>query len=844
MPSLTRDEARTRGALVEVLSYEVELDLDRGPRTFESTSTVRFRSREVGATTWLDIAPLVLHEVRLNGRALDVAELLDGRIQLVDLAADNVLVVRSTMAYSRDGQGLHRAEDPADGEAYLYGHAFLAAAPRMFGCFDQPDLKAPYTVSVAAPRHWTVVGNGAATHTGPGAWSLATTPPLATYFVTVCAGPYVTRRTEHDGIPLALHARRSLEGPLDRWADQIFTLTRQGLDRYHGLFGIRYPFGEYHQVFVPEFNAGAMENPGCVTIRDDRLFRGTATDDALLIRARTIEHELAHMWFGDLVTMRWWDDLWLNESFAEYMATTTLVHATEFHEAWTSFGIVRKTWGYAAERRPSTHPVAGSPALDAAAALQDFDGISYAKGASVIRQLVAYLGEDAASAGVAAYLREHAYGNGTFDDLVGALERAGEQELGAWCQAWLRTADRDRLSVETEVEEGVIRAASLRRRVPRRHPADRVHVVDVVGWTDGVEELRTVVRTAGDVTDLPELVGSPQPSVLVPNASDLTWAGVDLDPATVAALPGQLSRIPESPARVVVWSALVDAVSGGAIDPRPVLRLVESEWVSESSPLLLERLAATAVRRFVPEFLFEREHDAAWQELADAGDLLLAGSEEGSNHAVIAARTVAECSGDEALLRRWLAGADVPSGLGTDTDFRWLLLGNLARRGLLEPSTLDDAEEADPTFGGRLAALQARASQPTEAAKAWAWNQVVEENSTRSNHQLVALLQGFWSTPDLDLVRPYVSRFFAEVPRLSGWVGDDALARVVRFGIPRVVERATLRLAEEALTGVALSPATRRNIVDGASALSEAVVSRERYAPGRVALGGSSSGSW
>ena len=289
MPSLTRDEARTRAALVEVLSYEVELDLDRGPGTFESTSTVRFRSRAVGATTWLDVAPVVLHEVRLNDRALDVAELLDGRIELPDLAADNVVVVRATMAYSRDGQGLHRAEDPADGEAYLYGHAFLAAAPRMFGCFDQPDLKAPYTVSVAAPRHWTVVGNGAATHTGPGAWSLATTPPLATYFVTVCAGPYVTRRTEHDGIPLALHARRSLEGPLDRWADQIFTLTRQGLDRYHGLFGIRYPFGEYHQVFVPEFNAGAMENPGCVTIRDDRLFRGTATDDALLIRARTID---------------------------------------------------------------------------------------------------------------------------------------------------------------------------------------------------------------------------------------------------------------------------------------------------------------------------------------------------------------------------------------------------------------------------------------------------------------------------------------------------------------------------------------------------------------------------
>ncbi|MEP6651300.1 MAG: aminopeptidase N [Lapillicoccus sp.] len=844
MPSLTRDEAIARALTVEVLGYAVELDVDTGPDTFESTSTVTFRSSRAGASTFLDVRARTVHEVRLNGRTLDPDSVADGRIDLDDLAFDNVVTCRATMAYSRDGQGLHRAVDPADDEAYLYGNALLAAAPRIFGCFDQPDLKAPYTVAVTGPPDWTVVGNGVATQTEPGRWSLVTTPPLATYFVTVCAGRYVTRRAEHDGIPLALHARQSLSDVLDRWADQIFTVTRQGLDRYHGLFGIRYPFGEYHQVFVPEFNAGAMENPGCVTISDDRLFRGSATDDALLTRARTIEHELAHMWFGDLVTMRWWDDLWLNESFAEYMATTTLVHATEFHEAWTSFGIVRKTWGYAAERRPSTHPVAGSPALDAASALQDFDGIAYAKGASVVRQLVAYLGEETSVAGVSAYLREHAYGNGTFADLVGALERASGRELGPWCDAWLRTADRDRLRVETVVEGGVIRAARLHRLVPPDHPADRTHVVDVVGWTGGVEQLRTRVRTQGEVTELPELVGRPLPKVLLPNASDLTWAGIDLDPATVAALPGRLSRIPEGPARVVVWSALVDAVSAGTMDPRPVLALIESEWVEETSPPLLERLAGTAVRRFIPEFLLEAEHDAAWQALADAASSVLARSEAGSNRAIIAARTIAECNGDAALLRRWLDGVDVPEELASDSDFRWLLVGNLARRGLVDDDALDAAEATDPTFGGRLAALQARASQPTEAAKAWAWSQVVEEHSSRSNHELVALLQGLWATPDLQLVRPYVGRFFAEVPRLSEWVGDDALARVVRAGFPRVVERASLRQAEETLAGATLSPATRRNIVDGASALSEAVVSRERYAPRPRALGGSTSGSW
>ena len=303
------------------------------------------------------------------------------------------------------------------------------------------------------------------------------------------------------------------------------------------------------------------------------------------------------------------------------------------------------------------------------------------------------------------------------------------------------------------------------------------------------------------MTDLPELVGSRRPAVLVPNASDLTWAGVDLDPATVAALPGQLSRIPEGPARVVVWSALVDAVSGGAMDPRPVLGLVASEWVSESSPLLLERLAAdrrASVRPRVPA------RGGARRGLAGAGRRrrpLLAGPKPGSNHAVIAARTVAECSRDEALLRRWLAGADAPPVWAPTPTSAGCCSATSPAAACSSPATLDDAEEADPTFGGRLAALQARASQPTEAAKAWAWAQVVEEGSTRSNHQLVALLQGFWSTPDLDLVRPYVGRFFTEVPRLSAWVGDDALARVVRFGFPRVVERSTLRLAEEALAG-------------------------------------------
>ncbi|MEP6630848.1 MAG: aminopeptidase N [Lapillicoccus sp.] len=834
MASLTRDEALTRAAAIEVLGYDIELDVsagaDAGAESFTSRSTIRFRGRVADAVTFVDVQALTVDSVVLDGRPLDPEAVTDGRLEL-DLGTvpgEHTLVCTATMAYSRDGQGLHRAVDPADGEVYLYGHSFLAAAPRVFMCFDQPDLKAPYTVRVRAPEHWSVVGNGAATHTGSGWWVLAPTPPLATYLVTVCAGPWVCRRGEHDGIPIGLHARASLAGPLERWGDEILRLLRQGLDHYHRLFGIRYPFGEYHQVFVPEFNAGAMENPGCVTLRDERLFRGTPSGEALLVSARTIEHEMAHMWFGDLVTMRWWDDLWLNEAFAEYLGTATLMAATAYQDAWTSFGIVRKTWGYAAERRPSTHPVAGTPALDAAAALQNFDGISYAKGASVVRQLSAYLGDDVFVAGLSAYLHEHAYGNGTFADLVGAFERAGGEDLAPWCDAWLRTADRDRLRVELSAADGVVTDAVLLREVPVAHPADRVHVVDVVGWTDGAEMLRTLVRTIGAVTPLPELAGRPVPDVLVPNASDLTWAGVVLDDAALAALPGGLARIPEGPARVVVWSALVDAVSHGDLDPRRVLGLIETEWVAETSAPLLERLAVTAIRRFVPEFLVEHEHDQAWERLAGAATALLARSGPASSAAVIATRTVAECSGDIPLLRGWLAGAAVPAGLDDDTDLRWLVLGNLARRGALAPEELDRAEAADRTFAGRLAALRARAALPTQEAKAWAWAEVVRPASGRSNHELIALLDGLWAATDVGLVRPYAHRFFTEIPRLSASLGEDALARVVRFGFPRVVERATLEAAETTLAGD-LSPATRRNIVDGASALGEALLSRERF---------------
>ncbi|MFM6848891.1 MAG: aminopeptidase N [Terrabacter sp.] len=828
MRSLTLAEARERSSLITVTSYAVELDLDQGAEVFGSRTTVRFTCDEPGARTWVDLKAHSVETISLNGEPIDPDEVADGRLALAGLAADNELVVAATMAYSHDGQGLHRATDPADDRDYVYGHLFLDAAPSVFACFDQPDLKAPYDVTVRAPLDWTVLGNGAATRTAPGTWTLATTKPLATYFVTVCAGPYVSVRDEHDGIPLGIHARASLREPLERHAAEIFDVTKRSFDYFHGLFGIRYPFGEYHQVFVPEFNAGAMENPGCVTFRDQYLYRGAATRDELLTRANTVSHEMSHMWFGDIVTMLWWDDLWLNESFAEYMSHRALVDATEYTDAWVDSSIVRKVWGYGAERSPSTHPVAGVEALDAQSALQNFDGISYAKGAATLRQLIAYVGDEQFIAGVRAYLTDKSYGNGTLADFLGAIEVASRKDLQAWSRAWLLTADRDTISVELEEQGGVVESAVVRRDSPAERPADRPHAFDVAGWTDGRELARASVTVTGPATTLAELEGTPEPAILVPNASDLTWARVRLSDETVAALPAQLAQVPDAQARAVVWSALIDGVHGATVSPDAFLDVFDAAWPHESNSSMLTRVAAYAEHRIVPWFVPRAAQDDALDRLNRSGTGLLERSGAGTTESLAAARLVAGTSDDPVLLRAWADGHGLPAGLEEDGDFRWIVVRNLASRGLVETDDIEAFRAKDDTLQGSLNALMCRASLPDADAKAWAWQQLTGREG-RSNYEMIHLARGFWTAPDDDLVDDYVPRFFTDVPAMSGWVGEDALSRVVLVAFPRVFTDETARLSAGALSRDDLTPAVRRSLVDADAELREALASRATF---------------
>ncbi|MCQ4214644.1 aminopeptidase N, partial [Streptomyces longispororuber] len=448
MPVLTRDEAQTRARLIDVQRYTVDLDLTRGADTFDSRTVIRFTARAAG-DTFVELKPADLRSVTLDGQPLDPTALDGNRLPLTGLTeGPHELVADAAMRYSHTGEGMHRFTDPTDGETYVYTQLFMEDVQRVFVAFDQPDLKALFDLTVTAPEGWTVLANSVTEHLGEGKWQAATTPLLSTYLVAVAAGPWHSVRTEHRGLPFGLHCRRSLAPHLDADAEEILDITRACFDRYHEKFTEPYPFDSYDQAFVPEFNAGAMENPGLVTFRDEFVYRSAVTDTERQTRAMVVAHEMAHMWFGDLVTLRWWDDIWLNESFAEYMGYQTLTEATRFTDTWVDFGVARKAWGYDADQRPSTHPVAPEAVEDTASALLNFDGISYAKGASALRQLVTWLGEKDFLAGINIHFQRHKFANATLADFIDSLASgaSADRDVHAWADAWLRTTGVDTLT--------------------------------------------------------------------------------------------------------------------------------------------------------------------------------------------------------------------------------------------------------------------------------------------------------------------------------------------------------------------------------------------------------------
>ncbi len=823
MRSLTDTEATERAAAITVDSYDIDLDLTRGPENFGSHTEISFHSRD-GSATFLDLQASEVSSITLNGRAVDVGLVEDGRLQLDDLTVDNTLVVDALMAYSRDGEGMHRTVDPEDKQAYLYAMAFLPAAPRIFACFDQPDLKAIYRLQVTAPTDWVVLGNGVATQTEPGRWTLAETLPLSTYFVTLVAGPYYSLTREHDGMTLGLHCRQSLARHLDKDADELFTITSQCFDEYHRLFGIRYPFGDYHQAFVPEFNAGAMENPGCVTWTDQFVFKAQATDSLRATRAMVVAHEMAHQWFGDLVTMTWWDDLWLNESFAEYMGYRTTANATRFDDVWSEYALKTKAWGLAADQRSSSHPIAGNGAVDAKQALSDFDGISYSKGAAVLRQLNAYLGEEAFIAGVVDHLTKHRFGNARLGDLLGSWDQASDKDVRAWAETWLRTKGVDTLSVE--VVDGTDQVI-IHRHNGSPEPVERPHAFTLTSYdSQGRATSVPVVLEADQVTV--ELADRDPDGLLLPDSGDETWAKIDLDAASVSRLPSLLPKLDDPVARAVVWGSLREGLFDGRIDPDLYLRTME-EALPDEDDLTVECVLGAGGRGGASGFLGRYLFGTDTERLAVLAARVMDTAAPGSNRQLIASRALIRTTRDVDLLTGWLAGDDTPPGLITDEEFRWRITHTLCALGAVGVDTIAAEQDRDPSSQGVEHALRCRAVLPDPEIKASVW-QAITTDAELSNAHLDALTIDFFHPDQVELTAPYVERYFTDIPKTAairtGWI----VQVTATLGFPRyAVDDETLRLAEARLADESLDSAVRRAMSDLTDELRRVLNSRRQF---------------
>ena len=783
--NLTRAEAQERAAVIDVHHYDIALDLLRGPRVFSARTTITFSANTPGAETFIDLIAESVEQITLNGVSLDPAEAFrDSRIHLTDLAPKNTVEIHSTQRYTNTGEGLHRFVDPVDGEIYLYSQFEVPDARRMYPVFEQPDLKATFAFTITAPARWKVVSNqptpepidagvagDAADRPGEAVarWEFSPTPVMSSYITALIAGPYAEIRSEltnREGrtIPLGVFCRSSLEPHLD--AEYIFDITRRGFDFFERIFDFPYPFEKYDQLFVPEFNMGAMENIGAVTHTEAYVFRGQVTDAIRERRVVTILHELAHMWFGDLVTMRWWNDLWLNESFAEFTSTLATAEATEWTDCWTTFAASEKSWAYRQDQLPTTHPIVAD-IRDLDDILTNFDGITYAKGASVLKALVAYVGREAFLQGVHRYFVTHQYGNTELRDLLVELEAASGRPLQDWSTAWLETAGVNTLRAELTVgEDGVVSDAAVIQTAEPEVPTLRPHriVIGAYRVIDGV--LQRTERFEADVapqerTELRMLAGMDMPDLLLVNDEDLTYAKVRLDPRSLETVERYLGTLEDSLARTVLWGVLWDMTRDGEYPARRFIevatRHLGAETASTTLRLLLGQLDTAAGFYTDPD---SREQtvtelgDALWQ-LADAAP---AGTDQQFQLVSAAARAAVT---DTQLDRvaALLAGDAEIDGLTVDQDLRWALTVALAAGGRVTDAEIDAELARDHTASGRQFAAQARAALHTAAAKDRAWHSVFTE--TDAPNLIVRFTgAGFGNVHDAALLEPYVAPYF------------------------------------------------------------------------------------
>jgi aminopeptidase N len=833
--NLTRDEARARAELLDVTSYDVSIDVTRGDVTFSSVTTIRFES-SAAASTFIDLIAPKVKQVVLNGTSLDVEQVFDGaRIELDVVEGYNELSVVADAAYMRTGEGLHRFVDPVDKAVYLYTQFEVIDARRMFACFDQPDLKATFAFTVTAPDDWQVVSNSPTPDpeplsTGIARWRFSPTPRLSTYVTAIIAGPYAVTRSEHNGLPMGVFCRQSLAEYLD--ADAVLDVTKRGFDYFEKAFARPYPFEKYDQLFVPEFNAGAMENAGAITILEDYVFRSKVTDAAYERRAETILHELAHMWFGDLVTMTWWDDLWLNESFATYASVLCQSEATHWTSAWTTFTNLEKTWAYRQDQLPSTHPIAAD-IKDIEDVEVNFDGITYAKGASVLKQLAAWVGREPFLEGIQRYFDRHAWGNTQLTDLLGALEETSGRDLSTWTKEWLETAGVNTIRPEFTVDDnGLFSTFSVLQSAPTDHPTLRSHrlAIGLYNLTErGLSRTHRVeLDVVGSTTQVEALIGLPQPDLVLLNDDDLTYTKLRLDTRSTQTLLTSVSQFTESLPRALCWAAAWDMTRDAEMSASDFVQLVRAGLGIETEIGMVQSLSRQAISALHLYTALDHKEAA----LTDFADFLLDGAkaaDAGSDKQLALVRafaSIARSPEQTRVLSELLDGSTTLPGLAVDADLRWGMLQRLVATENADEETVDRELDRDLTASGQRQAAAARAMQPTLGAKESAWREIMT-NADLPNALLGATVSGFNLPDHATLNEAFVDRYFEALEQVwADRTNDTAQTIVVGLYPAYLVEPSVVERTHQFLAQRQVPPAMRRLLIESADAVSRSLRAR------------------
>lgn len=834
--NLTRAEAEERAGIIKhVDSYRIELDLTRGERVFGSTTEIRFDA-VAGKETFIDAITDSVRSIELNGEQVPVSAADGVRIALPALAEKNVLVIDADMLYTNTGEGLHRFVDPVDGEVYLYSQFEVPDSRRVYPVFEQPDLKAEFEFIVTAPAHWEVISNQPETQVeeveGGRRWFFKPTPRISSYITAIIAGPYgkvTSSLTNSEGreIKLGAFARKSLMEFLDH--EEIFEITRQGFEFFEAQFKTPYPFEKYDQLFVPEFNAGAMENAGAVTFLEAYIFRSKVTEAIVERRAITVLHELAHMWFGDLVTMKWWNDLWLNESFAEFMSTLAAAENTRFApEAWATFSASEKTWAYNQDQLSSTHPIV-APIRDLQDVQVNFDGITYAKGASVLRQLVAWVGQDNFMEALKVYFDKHAFGNTVLDDLLVELEATSGRDVRSWSALWLETAGVNTLTTEVvEAADGSIESLAIRQSYAEGYETLRPHrlVIGFYNLLDGklTRTERIELDVDGELTEVAEAAGLKRPDLILVNDEDLAYAKIRLDERSRATAVAHLGAIDSSLARGVVWGSLWDTVRDAEMPARQFVDLVINNIGAETNSTAV-RTQLLNLEHTLRAFLAPAHADAVREQAADRMWAIAQAAEAGSDNQFQFVNSFARQAASAAQLdtvEALLTGELTLEGLEIDTDLRWVLLGSLAAGGRRTVADIDAALEEDNTSNGQQAAASARASIPTAEAKAETWRAVVETGELSNMVQRSAIAGFYKGTPAL--TEAYIDRYFESVEGVWRERSHEVSTQIVVGLFPKFYTAELLERAEAYLAALPEDAASlKRQIAEGRDALARAL---------------------